>query len=81
MEKEKVKADILILGDLICKQKLMGGGGKIYPCRKEELNEWFDYEEAMVVVGDVVVDSFDSGMRTVVVTGAVAAKGGNDGSL
>lgn len=77
---EKMKADILILGNLICKYKLTGGG-KIYPCRKEDLNEWFDYEEAMVVVGDVIVDSFDSGMRTVVVTGTVAAKGGNDGSL
>lgn len=77
---EKIKADILINGDLICKQTLIGGG-KIYPCGKENLDEWFDYDNALVINGDVAVDSFDSKQYTVVVTGSIAAKGGNDGSL
>lgn len=77
---EKIKADVLINGDLICEYKL-NGGGKIYPCRKENLDEWFDYDNALVIDGDVVVDNFDSKQYTVVVTGSVAAKGGSDGSF
>lgn len=34
MEKEKVKADILILGDLICKYKLTVGGVKFTPVER-----------------------------------------------
>lgn len=57
------------------------GGGKIYPCRKENLDDWFDANNALVIDGDVVVDSFDSKQYIVVVTGSVATKGGSDGSL
>lgn len=77
---EKIKVDILILGDLVCKQKLTGGG-KIYPCRKENLDEWFDTNDSLVIDGDVVVDNFDSKQYTVVVTGAVASKGGSHGRI
>lgn len=77
---EKIKVDILILGDLVCEQTLTGGG-KIYPCRKENLDEWFETNNALVIDGDVVVDNFNSKQYTVVVTGAVASKGGPDGRI
>lgn len=73
---EKIRVDILIKGNLICKQILRGG---IYPCKSEKLNEWFDYEKALVIDGDVVVDSFNSKEYTVVVTGAMAVGGGSHG--
>ena len=74
---EKIKADILIKGDLICEKMLNSGGGQIYSCKTDDLDEWFDVHSAVVIDGDVVVDSFDSMDYTVVVTGAVVAKGGN----
>lgn len=77
---EKQKVDVLIKGNLICKQ-ILRGGGKIYSCKSEKLDEWFDYEKALVIDGDVVVDSFNSKEYTVVVTGAVAAKGGSHGNF
>ena len=73
---EKIKADILITGDLICKEYSTGGGGKIYSCKKEDLHEWFDVHSAVIIDGDVLVDSFDSKEYTVVVCGANACKGG-----
>lgn len=76
---EKIRVDILIKGDLICKQILRGG--KIYPCKSEKLDEWFDYEKALVIDGDVVVNSFNSMEYVVVVTGAAAVEGGDNGSL
>lgn len=74
----KIKADILIKGDLIC-EKMLNGGRQIYSCKSEDLDEWFDVHSAVVIDGDVVVDSFDSMDYTVVVTGAVATKGGYHG--
>ena len=71
---EKIKVDVLIKGNLICKQ-ISGGGGKIYPCKSEKLDEWFDYEKALVIDGDVVVNSFNSMEYVVVVTGAAAVGG------
>lgn len=56
-------------------------GGQIYSCKTDDLDEWFDVHSAVVIDGDVVVDSFNSMDYTVVVTGAVAAKGGSHGSL
>lgn len=75
---EREKADLLISGNLICKQMLTGGG-KIHPCKKEKLNEYFDVGDALHIDGDVVVDSFDSKGYSVVVTGAVVAQGGGYG--
>ena len=75
---EKITADILINGNLICKIMLTGGG-EIHPCRKEKLNEYFNVKDAVHIIGDVVVDSFDSKERTVVVTGSVASQGGGYG--
>lgn len=76
---EKIKVDVLIKGSLICKQILRGG--KIYPCKSEKLDEWFDYEKALVIDGDVIVDSFNSMEYVVVITGAAAAKGGSHGNF
>lgn len=70
---EKIKVDVLIKGNLICKQ--ISGGGQIYPCKSEKLDEWFDYEKALVIDGDVVVNSFNSMYYVVVVTGAAAVGG------
>lgn len=75
---EKIKVDVLIKGSLICKQ-ILRGGGKIYPCKSEKLDEWFDYEKALVIDGDVVVNSFNSMEYVVVVTGAAAVGGGSHG--
>lgn len=77
---EKIKADILITGDLICKE-LLTGGGKIYSSKNECLDEYFDIHDSVVITGDVVVDRFYSKEYTVVVTGSIVAKGGSDGSL
>lgn len=52
------------------------GGGKIYSCKKEDLHEWFDVHSAVIIDGDVLVDSFDSKEYTVVVCGANACEGG-----
>ena len=75
---EKIKADVLILGDLICKEKLTGGG-KLYPCRREEVEEFFDIDGACVVEGDLTVCGLDTGGKVVVACGAVAVEGGGDG--
>lgn len=69
---EKIKVDVLIKGNLICKQI---SGGQIYPCKSEKLDEWFDYEKALVIDGDVIVNSFNSMEYVVVVTGAAAVGG------
>ena len=72
---DKKKADIVILGNLICEEKLTGGG-KIYSCKREDLGKCFDVGDACVVDGDVCAGSFNAGGLCVVVCGAVAAKGG-----
>ncbi len=72
-----IKVDVLIEGNLVANNIV--GGGKIYPCRKEKLYEYFDVEDAVRIDGSVTVDSFDSKQYTVVVTGAVAAQGGGYG--
>ena len=71
----KLKADVVIYGDLICKEKLQGGG-KIYVTSRKELESFFDIDGACVVRGNVETSSFDSGEKVVVVCGAVAVKGG-----
>lgn len=71
---EKMKVDILIKGNLVCKDCLRGG--KLYPCQNSELNHWFDIRDALVIDGDVIVSNFDSKDYVVVVVGSVAAKGG-----
>ena len=77
---ERIKVDVLVLGDLICKEKLTGGG-KLYPCRREEVEEFFDIDGACIVRGDVEASCFDSGEKVVAVCGSVAAKGGGHGEL
>lgn len=52
----------------------------MYPCRRENVEEFFDTSEACVVNGDLIVDGFDTGGKVVVVCGALAVKGGCDGS-
>ena len=69
------KADIVILGNLICEQKLTGGG-KLYPCIKENLDSLFDIKEACIIEGDVRVSNFHCKDYCVVVCGSVSAKGG-----
>lgn len=76
---EKIKADILVFGDLICKEKLIGGG-KLYPCRRNDVEAFFDTTDACVIAGDLIADSLDTGDKVVVVCGALAVKGGSDGA-
>lgn len=76
---EKIKTDILILGDLICEKSLIGGGGKIYLTKKEDVGRNFDVSSACVVEGDIHIKSFDNGDKTVVVCGAASVEGGSYG--
>ena len=75
MEKEKV--DMLIRGNLICENKLMGGAISGYD---EELDTQYDISCAIIIDGDVHVNAFDSSHSIVLVTGCVATKGGGYGS-
>lgn len=75
MEKEKV--DMLIRGNLICENKLIGGGISGY---NEELDTQYDISCAIIIDGDVHVNAFDSSHSIVLVTGCVATKGGDYGS-
>lgn len=75
MEKEKV--DMLIRGNLICENKLMGGAISGYD---EELDTQYDISCAIIIDGDVHVNAFDSSHSIVLVTGCVATKGGDYGS-
>ena len=72
---EKKKVDIVILGNLICEQKLTGGGN-LYPCIREELESFFDISEACIIEGDVCVNSFNAANKCIVVCGSIASKGG-----
>lgn len=76
---EKKKADIVIYGNLICEQKLMGGGKLYLQKDVNTLQEFFDIEGACVIHGDLQVDNFNAGDLCVVVCGWAAAKGGGDG--
>ena len=75
MEKEKV--DMLIRGNLICENKLIGGAISGYD---EELDTQYDISCAIIIDGDVHVNAFDSSHSIVLVTGCVATKGGDYGS-
>lgn len=71
---EKIKADLLIKGNLICEKMLMGGG--VFP--SADLS-YFDTSEAVIIDGDLTVQNFDSKEQTVVVCGFAVAKGGDYG--
>lgn len=71
MEKEKV--DMLIRGNLICENKLMGAISGY----DEELDTQYDISCAIIIDGDVHVNAFDSSHSIVLVTGCVATKGGD----
>ena len=75
MEKEKV--DMLIRGNLICENKLNGGG--VISGYDEELDTQYDISCAIIIDGDVHVNAFDSSHSIVLVTGFVATKGGGYG--
>lgn len=77
---EKKKADIVIYGNLICKQKLTGGGKLYLQNDVNTLTEFFDIEGTCVIHGDLQVESFNACDLCVVVCGYVAAKGGSDGA-
>lgn len=68
----------MIFGNLICKE-ILSGGGKIYSCPAEKVDEWFDTEGACIVHGDIRTGSFLGGRLAVVVAGSVTAEGGGDG--
>lgn len=71
----KTKVDILIKGNLLCEESVIGGG--IYELSNDErLLEQFCYEDAVVLDGDVHICQFDSKDKTVVVLGCVAQRGG-----
>lgn len=71
------KVDLLIIGNLLTINKLHVGGGKLQHCPADKLDEYYDLSEAVVIEGDVVVDSFVSKGKFVVVTGAISTKGGS----
>ena len=76
---EKKKADIVIYGNLLA-NKAIGGGNLYLQNNVNNLQEFFDIEGACVIRGDLQVESFNAGDRCVVVCGALAVKGGSDGT-
>ena len=72
----KTKVDLLIVGNLLCSNELVTGGGGVCHCPSELLEENFDTSEAIAIHGDVSVESFDAKYKVVVVTGSIAVKGG-----
>lgn len=68
---------MLIRGNLICENKLIGGAISGYD---EELDTQYDISCAIIIDGDVHVNAFDSSHSIVLVTGCVATKGGDYGS-
>lgn len=77
----KQKADILIYGNLLVNNKLRIGGGNLYSLTNEELKECFDITDACIIQGDVSVENFNANDKVVAIIGAVATKGGQDGTL
>ena len=77
----KTKADILIVGNLLCINDIRSmWGGVICHCPLRLLEENFDTSEAITIHGDVSVESFDAKDKVVVVTNAISTKGGGYGS-
>lgn len=74
----KTKADILIVGNLLCINEIRGG--QLYHCPLRLLEENFDTRDAITIHGDVSVESFDAKGKVVVVTNAISTKGGGYGS-
>ena len=73
----KQKADVVIFGNLIGERQIEGGGIFCLP-DNGKIDDYFETDNAIVVHGDVCVDTFDAGSRTVVVCGSVAQKGGSN---
>ena len=71
----KKKVDLLIKGNLLVINNIMGGG--IFSTSLEQLEEHFNVSEAAIIEGDLNIESFDCRSLCVVVLGAVVAKGGN----
>lgn len=74
----KTKADLLIVGNLLCINEIRRG--KICHCPLRLLEEKFDTSEAVTIHGDVSVESFDAKDKVVVVTNAISTKGGGYGA-
>lgn len=73
----KIKVDILIKGNLLCEESVIGGG--IYELSNDKkLLEQFCYEDAVVLDGDVYIRKFNSRDKVIVVFGCVAQRGGCD---
>ena len=81
MEERKIKADVVIIGNLLSARGITSnptGGGNLYlQIDKSTLGEFFDIEGACVIEGDVKVENFNAADKTVVVCGWAAAKGGD----
>lgn len=73
---EKIKVDVLIDGSLICEQKIMGGG-RIYSLHNAE--DCFDVSKAIVIKGNIDIDSLDSKDYVIAVTNSISTKGGDYG--
>lgn len=74
---EKKVANVVIYGDLIsnCKIKLLGGA-KITHCKKDLVESSFDISSALIIHGNLWIDSFENNDFLIVVTGTIATKGG-----
>ena len=75
----KTKVDLLIVGNLLCYNELVGGG--ILRCPQNLLNQYYDITESIIIHGDVSVESFNSKEKVVVATDSIATKGGSYGKF
>lgn len=67
-----MKVNMLIKGNLISHGNITGGG--IRQCRESEIGTKYDVSNAVIIEGNVVVQSFDSYSNIVIVCGHITAK-------
>lgn len=71
---KKIKADILIKGNLICSNNVTGGG-QIYSTHKPE--KYFNTTESIVIDGDININNLNSKQYVIVVVGSIITNGGS----
>lgn len=67
-----MKVNMVIIGNLISYGNITGGG--IRQCKESEIGTKYDISNAIIIKGDVVVQSFDNYSNIVIVCGCISAK-------
>lgn len=70
----EIEVNLYIKGDLVCSCISANCGGGLYSLAGNENLAGFNLSRAIIINGDVHVESFNSGGMTVVVFGNIVAK-------